>query len=233
MIPPISDFNWNKVSQLFGVNRERYQRDFGLPGHNGIDIVSDYNTPIGAVEDGIIYQIQIDDPIHSKGNGIWIKHQNYYTIYWHLSRFNVVIGQQVKAGDIIGFMGNTGYVFPKPTEENPYAGTHLHFGIWQPEKPLTLNGCIDPTPLFYKSGDHLRINFYRNLFFGKTGDDVAWLQTCLKIEGFAQDYEPTGNYYLKTQRDVGELQKKYNIKPSYGFLGLITRRMLNDKYTGG
>jgi len=38
-------------------------------------------------------------------------------------------GQQVKKGDIIGRQGNTGKVWPKPTKDNPTAGSHLHFMV--------------------------------------------------------------------------------------------------------
>ncbi len=38
-------------------------------------------------------------------------------------------GDAVMTGDVIGLVGNTGNVLPKPTSENDKSGTHLHFGV--------------------------------------------------------------------------------------------------------
>ncbi|MBU1110864.1 peptidoglycan DD-metalloendopeptidase family protein [Patescibacteria group bacterium] len=42
---------------------------------------------------------------------------------------NVLTGTEVKCGGIIGLEGNTGAVYPRPTVDYPYAGTHLHFSV--------------------------------------------------------------------------------------------------------
>ena len=55
------------------------------------------------------------------GNVVWINHTDdaYFSAYAHLSGFNTSAGSVVKKGDVIGYMGNTGFSF----------GTHLHFVI--------------------------------------------------------------------------------------------------------
>jgi murein DD-endopeptidase MepM/ murein hydrolase activator NlpD len=68
------------------------------------------------------------------GNDIIITHgYGYQTLYGHLSRINVRIGQKVKRGDVIGFVGNTG----KST------GPHCHYEVIK-------NGRkIDPINFFF------------------------------------------------------------------------------------
>lgn len=68
----------------------------------------------------------------SYGNAVKIKHSNwYYTLYAHLNRVDVKVGQEVKQGQVIGYMGNSG---------NAY-GAHLHFEV-RNEKDVRIN----PTP---------------------------------------------------------------------------------------
>lgn len=252
MIPPIKNFNWNKnIAQLFGVNRDLYFPSFGLPGHNGIDIVvppDSYGAEVVAAHDGQVTQWNIDDPTRKNGNGLFIQgydeNNNFLqTCYWHLSRFNVNPGQLVKAGDVIGYIGNTGFVRPEPSDACPHCGSHLHFGVSRIKTipPGTFNtefiktdygSYCDPVPLMFKPGEKLPLRFYRDLFVGRSGDDVSWLQTILKIEGFAQDYEPIGYFGNKTRRDVSLLQSKYGINPIFGYCGPKTRALLNTKYSG-
>mgnify|MGYP001558608343 FL=1 len=241
---PIKNFSWGSVSQMFGVNHDLYFDNFGIPGHNGIDYVDLYGTPILAAHDGQVTLISRDDPTRKNGNGIYIQgydRENYIdTAYWHLSEITVTAGQKVKAGDVIGKMGNSGFVRPLPTPDNPQAGTHLHFGVRRIKIlipgvdtqiiPTDYKGFCDPTPFLYK-GEKLPIRFNRDLFMGLGGDDVSHLQTCLKLEGFAKDYEPIGYFGNKTRRDVSLFQTKYGINPILGYCGTKTRKLLNEKYT--
>jgi murein DD-endopeptidase MepM/ murein hydrolase activator NlpD len=132
------------VTQWFGLNPFRYNsicypdsalpsRKYCMAGHNGIDIVAPWGTPLLAVVDGIIGDIK-NSP---EGYG---KHLRLYRevgglaeewTYGHCSEILVKEGQEVKAGDIIAKMGNTGFVVSGATpfwKYNPYAGTHLHLG---------------------------------------------------------------------------------------------------------
>jgi murein DD-endopeptidase MepM/ murein hydrolase activator NlpD len=100
--------------------------------HTGIDIPGDIGTPILAAGEGkVIYAGQgiyrggdnvYDDPY---GKAIVIQHsfsykgEALYTLYAHLDEILVSEEQEVKAGEIIGYMGNTG----KTT------GPHLHFEV--------------------------------------------------------------------------------------------------------
>lgn len=85
--------------------------------HYGLDLALPTGEPIYAAFDGVV---RISKYNHSYGNLVIIHHANgLETYYAHMSKRNVVAGQQVKSGDIIGLCGNTGRS----------RGSHLHFEI--------------------------------------------------------------------------------------------------------
>lgn len=114
------------LSQNFGDTP--FARNGGYRGHfhNGIDIAAPIGTPIYAAEDGIILKTGDQDRYCRKGaygKYIVISHpNNLTTLYAHLSSFNAVAseGLAVKRGDIIGYVGKTGYA----------TGPHLHFTVY-------------------------------------------------------------------------------------------------------
>ncbi len=93
----------------------------GLHWYNAIDIANNCNTtPIYASASGTIQRTGYH---HIGGNYIRILHSNnVVTYYGHLSRILVTPGQQVSQGNVIGYMGNTGYT-RGPT------GCHVHFEV--------------------------------------------------------------------------------------------------------
>ena len=83
--------------------------------HGGIDFAVSIGDPIYAVFDGVVRVAQVNG---GYGNMILVRHyNNLETLYGHLSKIKVKVGQVVKAGDIIGYSGNTGFS----------TGPHLHF----------------------------------------------------------------------------------------------------------
>lgn len=108
--------------------------------HKAIDIYSykGYNSNILAANNGTVITASgnCNDQGSScngrRGNYVVIKHNvgNYYTVYMHLNRIMVSVGENVSTGQVIATMGNTGYVIPAKSESNPYAGTHLHFCLF-------------------------------------------------------------------------------------------------------
>lgn len=97
------------------------------PWHKGVDIANHDGGPILAADAGTVILIGWDTTGY--GNRIVINHGNgFLTLYAHMSRFDVKLGQTVKRGDQIGMMGSTGHS----------TGTHLHFEI------RTAKGNIDP-----------------------------------------------------------------------------------------
>lgn len=85
--------------------------------HNGIDIPAPQGTPIYATADGIVGRAQ---RLGGYGNYVEIEHGNaIQTRYGHMSAFVVVPGQQVKKGEIVGYVGSTGRS----------TGNHLHYEV--------------------------------------------------------------------------------------------------------
>ena len=90
---------------------------FSSEFHSGVDLKGPMGDPIYATGDGIVNRC---DWYNGYGNAVVIDHKSgYQSLFGHLSRVNVVQGQQVKAGDVIGFLGSTGRS----------TGPHLHYEI--------------------------------------------------------------------------------------------------------
>lgn len=86
--------------------------------HRGIDIAGDTGDPVYAVDAGVIVYAGWND--YGYGNLIMIDHGNgWQSLYAHLSAINVLCGQSVGQGDIIGAIGSTGNS----------SGSHLHFEL--------------------------------------------------------------------------------------------------------
>ena len=96
---------------------QRFGETFTDPkGHKGIDYALPLGTPVLAAADGIVERAGVDNTGY--GNMILIRHLwNDGTVYAHLRNWSVQVGQKVKAGEIIGYSGNTGNS----------TGPHLHF----------------------------------------------------------------------------------------------------------
>ena len=112
-----------------------------VPGdwHHGDDIFASLGAPVLACADGTVFSVGWNDV---GGNRLWLRDgQGNEFYYAHLSAYSPAArnGSRVKAGEVIGFVGNTG-----DAEGTPY---HLHFEI-HPVAYLSLgyDGAVDPTP---------------------------------------------------------------------------------------
>lgn len=129
------------ITQGFGENPEDYIK-FKLKGHNGIDFAVDINTAIKASCAGKVIAAKMDTTGY--GNYVKLDHgSGYYTLYGHLNSFSCRSGDTVKAGDIIGYSGNTGNS----------TGPHLHFELRVPNGSKDYNYAIDPLP--YMQGEQV------------------------------------------------------------------------------
>jgi murein DD-endopeptidase MepM/ murein hydrolase activator NlpD len=110
----------------------RDPRDGGRREHHGVDIFAPRDTPVVAAATGVVSSVATT---RLGGHVVWIwdgaRRQSHY--YAHLSRQSVRTGERVRAGDVIGYVGNTGNARGTPP--------HLHFGIY-----AVGDGPIDPLP---------------------------------------------------------------------------------------
>ena len=107
---------------LSGPQGARYGPD---KDHLGVDIIAPANSPIKAVLAGTVLQ---SDWTLENGHIVSIQHDfNLVSIYKHNSALLKKTGAQVKAGEVIAIIGNTG------TLTN---GPHLHFELWQNGRPI-------------------------------------------------------------------------------------------------
>jgi murein DD-endopeptidase MepM/ murein hydrolase activator NlpD len=106
--------------------------------HHGIDIFAPLGAPILAVADGTLFSVGWND---IGGYRLWLQDREGNEFYYaHLSAFSTlaVEGAQVRAGDVIGFVGSTG-----DAENTPY---HLHFEIHPVSmKRMGYDGVVNPT----------------------------------------------------------------------------------------
>jgi murein DD-endopeptidase MepM/ murein hydrolase activator NlpD len=100
--------------------------------HKGVDFAAAIGTPIRASGDGVV---EFAGTQNGYGNVVVIKHwSNYSTAYAHMSRFasNLHRGQKVDQGDVIGYVGTTGWS----------TGPHLHYEFRvnnEPRDPLSVD----------------------------------------------------------------------------------------------
>ncbi len=86
--------------------------------HKGTDYAAARNTPIWSTADGVVIKSS-----YTRGNGnyVKIKHTNKYTTqYLHMTRRAVKVGERVKQGEIIGYVGSTGLA----------TGPHVCYRFW-------------------------------------------------------------------------------------------------------
>ena len=93
--------------------------------HYGVDVVAKANAKVASVLDGVVV---FTDWTIKTGYVIQVQHaNNLLSIYKHNSSLLKKQGEHVRAGEVLGVVGNTG-------EES--SGPHLHFELWRAGNPL-------------------------------------------------------------------------------------------------
>ncbi len=111
----------NEISTDFGT--QRIMNGKWKVVHKGLDIRGQEGEEIKAANDG---RVVLAEELFYGGNTVVLDHgQGVYTVYMHLSQFNIEIDDSVSKGDGIGLVGMTGRS----------TGPHLHFGV----KVMNLN----------------------------------------------------------------------------------------------
>ncbi len=110
------------VSSGFGIRVHPILGDVRM--HTGIDFAVGTGFPIKSAGPGIVVWA---GPRGGYGNAVIIDHRNGLgTLYAHQSRVNVTVGQKVTAGQVVGFVGQTGMA----------TGPHLHFEVRELGTPV-------------------------------------------------------------------------------------------------
>ncbi len=153
------------VTQSFGANPQIYSR-YGVPAHEGLDIRALTNTNIYACFAGTVYEVHTNPKDHAYGIHVRIRHRDgYRTVYGHLVRALVSVGEEVSEGQLIGKADSTG----------ASAGAHLHLTLKQDGATARAEtdypkDIIDPTPFMVWPENRVR----------KSAKSSAWVaERCL------------------------------------------------------
>jgi murein DD-endopeptidase MepM/ murein hydrolase activator NlpD len=129
-IQPVSNKNLNRIASGFGYRIDPIYKTTKL--HAGLDFTAPQGTPIYATANGRVENA--GNTGDGYGRHVIINHgYGYKTLYAHMVRVKARVGQTVKRGEVIGWVGSTG----KST------GPHCHYEVIKNGRP------IDPIYFFY------------------------------------------------------------------------------------
>lgn len=141
-IQPISNKNLTRIASGFGYRIDPIYKD--RRAHLGMDFTAPHGTPIYATADGVVTDAGFNTG--GFGNRVVINHGNSYeTLYGHMYRIKARIGQRVKRGEVIGYVGNTG----------KSSGPHCHYEVHRYGNPVN--------PIYYFYNDLTPAQFDRLL----------------------------------------------------------------------
>ncbi len=135
------------ITQEYGFTafaRNGYRGHF----HNGVDIGAPFGSNVTAAEDGTVVAVGNQDQYCYKaayGKFIVVQHDNNLTtLYAHLSGQAVQKGDKVKRGQVIGYIGRTGYATGPHLHLTVYAGPTFYMGPSRSCGPMPFGGDLDP-----------------------------------------------------------------------------------------
>ena len=115
-IQPVANKGLERTSSGFGWRMHPLYKIMQF--HSGQDFAAPIGTEIYATADGVVERA--DESAHGYGKCVVIDHGfGYKTLYGHMNEFNVKVGQKVKRGSVIGYVGNTGFS----------TGPHVHYEV--------------------------------------------------------------------------------------------------------
>ncbi len=111
------------INSAFGYRGDPIKRG-RVEFHPGLDFKGRKGDPVKSTADG---RVVIAGWFQGYGKCVKIKHKNNLeTLYGHLSKINVKVGQKVNTGQIVGRVGSTG----------DSTGNHLHYEVRKNGKPV-------------------------------------------------------------------------------------------------
>ena len=114
-----SPIKFGRISSRYNLRRRIALYGNRIRPHKGTDFAAPVGTPILSTANGTVTEVS-----YTRANGryVKVKHNNTYTTqYLHMQKANVKIGQFVEQGDVIGFVGMTGYT----------SGPHVCYRFWK------------------------------------------------------------------------------------------------------
>lgn len=141
-IQPISNKDLTRIASGFGYRIDPIYKD--RRAHMGMDFTAPRGTPIYATANGVVKDAGFNTG--GFGNRVVINHGNSYeTLYGHMYRIKARVGQRVKRGEVIGYVGNTG----------KSSGPHCHYEVHRYGTPVN--------PIYYFYNDLTPAQFDRLL----------------------------------------------------------------------
>ncbi len=129
-------------SRIFGAERPGERPPECMSGHCGVDIGEMWGERVHAVHDGVVERVQRGPNEDHGGVYVRIAHRNgtVFTQYFHLAAVPrwIFPGAQVKAGALVGLLGDTGV---------KESGPHLHFTLSVKPSTQVAERFMDPEPL--------------------------------------------------------------------------------------
>ncbi|MEL6976408.1 MAG: M23 family metallopeptidase [Bacteroidota bacterium] len=117
-IQPVRNEDLKRMASGYGWRSDPFTKARKM--HWGMDFTAPRGTPIFATGDAVV--TRADNKSSGYGKHVRLDHgYGYVTLYAHLSKYNVSVGQKVKRGDLIAFVGNTG------RSQAP----HLHYEVFK------------------------------------------------------------------------------------------------------
>ena len=148
--------------------------------HHGEDVFAPIGAPVLAVADGTVFSVGWND---LGGNRLWLRDRRGNEFYYaHLSAFSplAVDGMRVEAGDVLGFVGNSGDAETTPP--------HLHFEIHHVALlGFGYDGVIPP---------------YRYLIAWKRLEDIRFVAGAAWLPPLSESGAPQPGAYLLSARDI-------------------------------
>ena len=110
---------FSRISSKYNLKRRIKYYGYKLRPHKGTDFSANIGSPILATADGTVTKAE-----RKGGNGIYVKirhNSTYETQYLHMKKYNVRVGDFVRQGDVIGWVGMTGNS----------GGPHVCYRFWK------------------------------------------------------------------------------------------------------
>jgi len=162
---PIGGTRKPYLTQAFGnnSNAQWYASNGIFTPHNGTDWITGnpvetYGTElICPFPSAKVVKINFDSPMSTKGNGVTLEYREtkgarrrLQIVLWHTGEIKVKLGDTIKDGDVVCYIGNSGLCRPASTTARPYDGSHLHFMLY-------IDGVLtDPLKMFSKENWYIR-----------------------------------------------------------------------------